>query len=98
MKKQIIALLTMFFSVIMMLTQNIVAHDPLAQAENMSDEDPIAYFYKSIHPNEKVLVVDRGFFPIGASTRNAGFACFGSVTEHMADMEIEEEKYIIDRI
>ncbi|MEX2605245.1 MAG: FAD-dependent oxidoreductase, partial [Gracilimonas sp.] len=58
----------------------------------------IAYFYKTNHPTKKVLVVDRGFFPIGASTRNAGFACFGSVTEHMADMEIEEEKYIIDRI
>ncbi|HBQ61508.1 MAG TPA: FAD-dependent oxidoreductase, partial [Balneolaceae bacterium] len=30
--------------------------------------------------------------------RNAGFACFGSVTEHMADMKIEEESKIIDRI
>ena len=44
------------------------------------------------------MVLDRGFFPIGASTRNAGFACFGSVTEHMADMKIEEESKIIDRI
>ncbi|MEX2476967.1 MAG: FAD-dependent oxidoreductase [Gracilimonas sp.] len=58
----------------------------------------IAHFYKKAHPDEKVLVIDRGFFPIGASTRNAGFACFGSVTEHMADMKIEEELKIIDRI
>jgi len=58
----------------------------------------IAHFYKKTHPKEKVLVLDRGFFPIGASTRNAGFACFGSVTEHISDMEIEEEANIIDRI
>lgn len=58
----------------------------------------IAHFYKKGNPDKKVLVLDRGFFPIGASTRNAGFACFGSVTEHMADMKIEEESKIIDRI
>ena len=57
-----------------------------------------AYFFKKHNPEKKVLVVDRGFYPIGASTRNAGFACFGSVTEHMADMQIEEEAKIIDRI
>tara|TARA_R100000455_G_C6236156_1_gene96390 strand:+ start:189 stop:854 length:666 start_codon:yes stop_codon:yes gene_type:complete len=58
----------------------------------------IAHFYKKTHPQKKVLVLDRGFFPIGASTRNAGFACFGSVTEHISDMEIEEESNIVDRI
>lgn len=57
-----------------------------------------AHFFKKKHPDASVLVLDRGFFPIGASTRNAGFACFGSVTEHMADMKIEEESNIIDRI
>ena len=57
-----------------------------------------AHFYKKNNPAKKVLVIDRGFFPIGASTRNAGFACFGSPTEHMADMKIEEEAKIIDRI
>ncbi|HKK24441.1 MAG TPA: FAD-dependent oxidoreductase, partial [Gracilimonas sp.] len=46
-----------------------------------------AHFYKKNNPAKKVLVIDRGFFPIGASTRNAGFACFGSPTEHMADMK-----------
>ncbi|MFP8487659.1 NAD(P)/FAD-dependent oxidoreductase [Gracilimonas sp. Q87] len=58
----------------------------------------VSYFFKKKHPNKKVLVLDRGFFPIGASTRNAGFACFGSPTEHMADLKIEEESRIIDRI
>lgn len=58
----------------------------------------VALFYKKARPDARVLVIDRGFFPLGASTRNAGFACFGSVTEHMADMELEEEKNIIKRI
>lgn len=57
-----------------------------------------AYFFKQHHPSAKVLIVDRGFFPLGASTRNAGFACFGSVTEHIEDMKIESEEKIINRI
>ena len=36
-------------------------------------------------PNRRVLVLERGPLPIGASTRNAGFACFGSVTELLSD-------------
>lgn len=32
-------------------------------------------------PSKSVLVLERGFLPYGASTRNAGFACFGSITE-----------------
>lgn len=34
----------------------------------------------------RVMVLERGGLPIGASTRNAGFACFGSLTEILADM------------
>ncbi|MCB0638351.1 MAG: FAD-binding oxidoreductase, partial [Lewinella sp.] len=37
-------------------------------------------------PGAKVLVLDRGPLPLGASTRNAGFACFGSMTELLADL------------
>ncbi|RZL12387.1 MAG: FAD-binding oxidoreductase, partial [Pedobacter sp.] len=32
-------------------------------------------------PNLNVIVLERGFLPSGASTKNAGFACFGSVSE-----------------
>jgi gamma-glutamylputrescine oxidase len=35
----------------------------------------------------RVLVLERGLFPSGASTKNAGFACFGSLTELLIDME-----------
>ncbi len=38
-------------------------------------------------PGLKVLILERGPLPIGASTRNAGFACFGSMTELLADLD-----------
>ncbi|MEM9548303.1 MAG: FAD-binding oxidoreductase [Bacteroidota bacterium] len=36
---------------------------------------------KSIQPELKVLVLDKKTAPMGASTKNAGFACFGSISE-----------------
>lgn len=41
---------------------------------------------KERHPDSKILIVERGAMPLGASTRNAGFACFGSLTEILADI------------
>lgn len=38
-------------------------------------------------PDRSVLVLERGVFPTGASTKNAGFACFGSLTEIMVDLQ-----------
>lgn len=57
-----------------------------------------AFFYKQKYPNAKVAVLERGFLPQGASTRNAGFACVGSIGEHIADMEKESEAGIKKRI
>ncbi len=37
-------------------------------------------------PRAKVLVLEAGLLPTGASTRSAGFACFGSLTELAADV------------
>ncbi|MBU4537022.1 MAG: FAD-binding oxidoreductase [Weeksellaceae bacterium] len=42
---------------------------------------------KEKFPDYSVLVVERSPVPMGASTRNAGFACFGSLTEIIADSE-----------
>lgn len=42
---------------------------------------------KTKNPKISVLVLERGFLPAGASTKNAGFACFGSISEL-----IEQEK------
>lgn len=43
--------------------------------------------YARAHPNAKIAVLERGFFPEGASTKNAGFACFGSIAELEHDLE-----------
>jgi gamma-glutamylputrescine oxidase len=40
---------------------------------------------KSRIPSAKITIVERGSIPTGASTRNAGFACFGSPTEMISD-------------
>ena len=44
-----------------------------------------AIHYKEKHPKARVLVLERGVFPTGSSTKNAGFACFGSLTEILDD-------------
>ena len=46
-----------------------------------------AFYLKKKHPKLKVTIVDRGITPIGASTRNAGFACFGSLSELVWDAQ-----------
>lgn len=40
---------------------------------------------KEKEPRLKVVILERGTLPTGASTRNAGFACFGSMTELLDD-------------
>lgn len=45
-----------------------------------------ALHIKRLHPIAKVVVLERGSLPIGASTRNAGFACIGSMTELLSDL------------
>lgn len=47
-----------------------------------------AHHLITTNPALKILIVDRGIIPSGASTRNAGFACFGSPTELLHDAEV----------
>ncbi|MDR3022709.1 FAD-dependent oxidoreductase [Chryseobacterium sp.] len=42
---------------------------------------------KEKYPEKSVLIIERNTIPLGASTRNAGFACFGSLTEVIADSQ-----------
>ncbi|MGZ3861656.1 MAG: NAD(P)/FAD-dependent oxidoreductase [Bacteroidia bacterium] len=42
--------------------------------------------FKTRFPKAKVVVAERGLLPLGASTKNAGFACFGSVSELQDDL------------
>jgi glycine/D-amino acid oxidase-like deaminating enzyme len=38
-------------------------------------------------PSDRVVLLERGLLPAGASSRNAGFACFGSLTEILHDID-----------
>jgi len=40
-----------------------------------------AIFTRRLRPRARVCVLERGLLPDGASTKNAGFACFGSISE-----------------
>lgn len=47
-----------------------------------------AYHFAKNHPKASVLIIERGATPSGASTKNAGFVCFGSISE-LLDTESE---------
>ncbi|HTE11638.1 MAG TPA: FAD-dependent oxidoreductase [Chitinophagaceae bacterium] len=55
-----------------------------------------AYYMKKAAPHAKILVVERGIIPTGASTRNAGFACIGSATELLADARKAGEQGMLE--
>jgi gamma-glutamylputrescine oxidase len=57
-----------------------------------------ALFYKQKYPDHEVLILDKGMMPEGASTRNAGFACIGSISEHLADFKTAGENVVLGRI
>ncbi|MFU8860665.1 MAG: NAD(P)/FAD-dependent oxidoreductase [Cyclonatronaceae bacterium] len=57
-----------------------------------------ALFYKRLNPDHNVIVLERGFYPDGASTRNAGFACFGSAGELLDDLRHESEMEVYARL
>ena len=46
-------------------------------------------------PQERILVLERGLMSTGASSRNAGFACMGSLSELVADAEHMSEQEIV---
>nr|WP_294791965.1 FAD-dependent oxidoreductase [uncultured Mucilaginibacter sp.] len=54
-----------------------------------------ALHLKKKQPNLKVLVLERGFLPSGASTKNAGFACFGTVSEQIAYLKQSSEQEVL---
>ncbi|MCT8339302.1 FAD-binding oxidoreductase [Flavobacteriaceae bacterium TK19130] len=50
------------------------------------------------HPNAKIVIFERGILPSGASTKNAGFACFGSVSEMLDDLNSHSEEEVIELV
>ncbi|MDM9631193.1 NAD(P)/FAD-dependent oxidoreductase [Robiginitalea aurantiaca] len=47
------------------------------------------------HPEARILILEKGVFPQGASTKNAGFACFGSLTEILSDLQQHSEDEVV---
>lgn len=54
-----------------------------------------AIHLKTLEPKSRVAVLERGALPTGASTRNAGFACFGSMTELLDDLTHMSEDTVL---
>ncbi|WP_027002573.1 NAD(P)/FAD-dependent oxidoreductase [Hugenholtzia roseola] len=50
------------------------------------------------YPKARVAVVERNFLPTGASTKNAGFACFGSLTEILADLQMMNAETVFNLV
>jgi len=50
------------------------------------------------NPNAKILVLERSYLPNGASTKNAGFACFGSPTELLDDLRKMPESEVWETV
>ena len=53
---------------------------------------------KRKHPNAKILVLEKGTLPQGASTKNAGFACFGSLSELIDDLKTHSEQEVFNLV
>ncbi|MFT6637930.1 MAG: glycine/D-amino acid oxidase-like deaminating enzyme [Flavobacterium sp.] len=49
-------------------------------------------------PNSKILILEKGILPQGASTKNAGFACFGSISEIIDDLKNHSEEEVIQLV
>ena len=57
-----------------------------------------ALAYRKHRPDASILVLERGMLPTGASTRNAGFACIGSATELLDDLQEHSEQELIQLV
>ena len=49
-------------------------------------------------PDSKILVLEKGMLPQGSSTKNAGFACFGSISEITDDLRTHSEEEVVQLI
>lgn len=57
-----------------------------------------ALHLKTTQPQLKVMVVERGLLPTGASSKNAGFACFGSPSELLEDLTHHSEDAVFSLV
>jgi glycine/D-amino acid oxidase-like deaminating enzyme len=50
------------------------------------------------YPESKIVVLEKGMLPHGASTKNAGFACFGSISEIIDDLKSHSEEEVFNLV
>ncbi len=53
---------------------------------------------KKAHPKAKIIILEKGMLPQGASTKNAGFACFGSLSELIDDLKTHSEEEVFNLV
>jgi len=53
---------------------------------------------KQKFPKATILILEKGMLPQGASTKNAGFACFGSLSEILDDLKSHSEETVFNLI
>ncbi|MBJ2173449.1 FAD-binding oxidoreductase [Aureibaculum sp. A20] len=57
-----------------------------------------ALFLNEKYPKATILILERGMLPYGASTKNAGFTCFGSLSEIIDDLKSHTEQEVYDLV
>ncbi|MCB9189860.1 MAG: FAD-binding oxidoreductase [Flavobacteriales bacterium] len=50
------------------------------------------------HPKAKIIILERGYLPSGASSKNAGFACFGSPSEILDDLRSSSPEEVAELV
>lgn len=58
----------------------------------------VACEIKEQNSTAKILVLEEGLLPTGASTKNAGFACIGTLSEKVHDLELMGEENFLQLI
>ena len=53
---------------------------------------------KKMHPIATIIILEKGMLPQGASTKNAGFACFGSLSEILDDLQSHTEEEVFQLV
>ena len=53
---------------------------------------------KQQHPKARIVIVEKGTLPQGASTKNAGFACFGSISEVLSDLRTHSDQEVVSLV
>jgi glycine/D-amino acid oxidase-like deaminating enzyme len=77
--------------------QSFIKHDVIIVGSGITGLSTAASL-KEQRPELDVLVLEKGLLPTGASTKNAGFACFGSVSELLNDIRTLGESGMMELV